>query len=315
MPILRLILCLFAAALAVPAAAENRAALSPGAHDHVINGVRLWYRVAGRPSGTPVVFLHGGPGQGSQTFAKFAGPPLERSQRMIYLDQRGSGRSEKHWAKEYSLALMVNDLEKLRRHWGVRKMDLIGHSFGTLLALEYAARYPQHVAHLVLSGAVVDFPAMLDLACVRLEKVDPETYKKALERLPAGSKRRCHIFAAGRSFIDGNMYPDPAIRNIVDETDKAGGLYNTGEIFGALADHGMLDYRFTGADKLTMPVLAIQGAKDFQAAVEPVRAFAAKVPGARVIEYEGRGHFMFVEDPERFASDVSNFLGEGKRRR
>jgi proline iminopeptidase len=313
MPILRLILSLLFAAFAVPAAAENKAALKAGAHETIVNGVRLWYRVAGRPTGTPAVFLHGGPGQGSQTFAKFAGPPLERTQRMVYLDQRGSGRSEKHWAKKYSVDLMVDDVEKLRRHLGVQKMDLIGHSFGTLLALEYAAKYPQHVSHLVLSGTVVDFPAILDLSCARLERVDPEAYKKAVERLPAGSPRRCYIFAAGRAFVEGAMYPDSAIKTLVDETDSADGLHNTGEIFGALGS-GLLEYRFAKHDRLTMPVLAIQGAKDFQAAVEPVRAFAVKVPGARVLEYEGRGHFMFVEDPERFARDVSAFLGEGRGR-
>src|SRR5687768_15715295 len=80
------------------AIARDHQALSPGVHNEVINGVRLWYRVAGANRGTPVVFLHGGPGQGSQTFARFAGPHLERDNRMVYLDQRGSGHSEKHWA-------------------------------------------------------------------------------------------------------------------------------------------------------------------------------------------------------------------------
>lgn len=227
---------------------------------------------------------------------------------MVYHDQRGTARSEKHWAKQYSVALMVDDHEQLRRLWGVDRIALIGHSFGTLLALEYAARYPKHVSHLVLSGAVVDFPALLDLACARLEKVDPKTYAEAVARLPEGSARRCHIFAAGRDFINGNMYPDPAIMKLVDETDKTDGMYNTGEIFGALGK-GILDYRFERHDRLTMPVLAIQGGSDFQAAVEPVRSFVAKVPGARLLEYEGRGHFMFVEDPERFARDVEAFLG------
>ncbi|HEX8513373.1 MAG TPA: alpha/beta hydrolase [Allosphingosinicella sp.] len=303
-------LALLALPVAAAAAPAKRAAppLAPGAHDQVVNGVRLWYRVAGRKQGIPVVFLHGGPGQGSQTFAKFAGPHLERSRRMIYLDQRGSGRSEKHWAKRYSIPLMVDDLEQLRRLWGVDRIALVGHSFGTLLALEYAARYPERVSHLVLSGAVVDFPAMLDLACARLEKVDPERYAKAVAELPKGSPRRCHIFAAGRDFINGNMYPDPAIMKLVDETDKTDGMYNTGEIFGALGK-GLLDYRFERHGRLTMPLLAIQGASDFQAAVEPVRSFVAKVPGARLLEYEGRGHFMFVEDPERFARDVDAFLG------
>jgi proline iminopeptidase len=110
------------------------------------------------------------------------------------------------------------------------------------------------------------------------------------------------------------MYPDPAIRTLVDETDKSDGMYNTGEIFGALAKQNMLEYRFARPERLTMPLLAIQGAKDYQAAVEPVRAFIARVPGARLIEYEGRGHFMFVEDPERFARDVTAFLKSRPRR-
>lgn len=294
---------------------RSAAPLDPGAHEQVVNGVRLWYRVAGKAQGIPVVFLHGGPGQGSQTFARFAGPHLERSRRMVYLDQRGSGRSEKHWARRYSVALMVDDLEQLRRLWRADRIALVGHSFGTLLALEYAAKYPQHVSHLVLSGTVADFPAMLDLACARLEKADPKTYAEAVARLPQGSQRRCHIFAAGRDFINGNMYPDPAIMKLVDETDKTDGMYNSGEIFGALAKQGLLDYRFDRPERLTMPVLAIAGGSDFQASVEPVRSLVAKVPGARLLEYEGRGHFMFVEDPERFARDVNAFLGSRPERR
>lgn len=310
----RFLICAFFILIAAPAPAKGERGLTPGAHNQIVNGVRLWYQVAGQERGTPVVFLHGGPGQGSQTFARFAGPPLERSHRIVYLDQRGSGRSEKHWAKQYSLDVLVDDIEQLRRLWGVERIDVIGHSFGTIVALEYAARYPRHVSHLVLTGTVVDFPAILDLACVRLEKVDPETYAKALTQLPEGSKRRCHIFAAPRAFIDGNMYPDPATMKLVDETDASDGMYNTGEIFGALAKQGMLEYRFEKADRLTMPVLAIAGGSDFQAAVEPVRGFVAKVPGARLLEYEGRGHFMFVEDPERFARDVSHFLRQDRPR-
>lgn len=312
-----LVLLLFLLA-ATPAAAAKRAdALAPGAHEVVINGVRLWYRVAGRDKGVPVVFLHGGPGQGSQTFARFAGPALERGNRMVYLDQRGSGRSEKHWAKQYTLDLMVDDLERLRRHWKAKRMALVGHSFGTVLALEYAARYPRHVSHLVLSGAVVDFPGAIDRQCARLERLDPETYAKAVARLAAGSPRRCHIFAAPRAFVDGNMYPDPAVMKTVNDSDASDGMYNSGEISGALFKQGLLDYRFDKADRLTMPLLVIAGASDFQAAVEPVRDFVARVPGARLIEYEGRGHFMFVEEPERFARDVTDFLrqdgGTGSR--
>jgi proline iminopeptidase len=298
--------------LAAPAAAQTPPPLAPGEHNVVINGVRLWYRVAGQPQGTPVLFLHGGPGQGSEPFSRFAGPPLERDNRMIYLDQRGSGRSEKHWKKEYSLDLMVDDLEKLRRHLGVERMALIGHSFGTILALEYAAKYPERVSHVVLSGAVVDLPAAVDVHCARLKKLDAKLYAKAVAEVPKGSSHRCHTFVAGRAFVDNAMYPDPGIMKLVNEAGSAGGMHNTGEIFSALAKQGLLEYRFDRADRLTMPVLVIGGAKDLQAVVEPLRPFVARLRNARLIEYEGRGHFMFVEEPERFARDVTAFLRSGR---
>jgi proline iminopeptidase len=187
-------------------------------------------------------------------------------------------------------------------------MALIGHSFGTVVANEYAAKYPQHVSHLVLTGAVVDFPGAVEVHCARLKKLKPELYAKAVAEVPKGWGHRCNTFVAGRAFVDNAMYPDPKIMKIVDETDEMDGMHNTGEIFSALARQGLMTYRFDKHERLTMPVLVIGGAKDFQAVVEPLRPFVAKLRNARLIEYEGRGHFMFVEEPERFARDVTAFL-------
>lgn len=308
------LLFLFLCLLAAPAAAENRAALAPGAHETVVNGVRLWYRVAGRPRGIPVVYLHGGPGQGSQSFAKFAGPELEKGLRMVYLDQRGSGRSERPWTKAYSLDLLVDDLEKLRIAWDVPKIALIGQSFGTALGMEYAARYPDRVSHLVLAAGIPDIPGAIDIQCARLEREDPEAFARARAALPEGDKRRCNVFrayegSASRAFIDRNMYPKPETMKLVDEADAEGGLRNTGEIGRALVEGGMFGYRFDKAERLTMPVLVIAGGKDFQAVAEPQRALAERVPNGRYLEYPEAGHFMFVEDPVRFGRDVTDFIG------
>src|SRR5439155_24487222 len=98
------------------AASSAVSGLRDGPHQVVVNNVRLWYRVAGRavPGVPPVVFLHGGPGQGSYHFAALVGPSLERSLRMVYFDQRGSGNSERPWTGEYSMATLVEDIEGLR---------------------------------------------------------------------------------------------------------------------------------------------------------------------------------------------------------
>src|SRR5919112_61870 len=71
--------------------------LRAGPHEVALNGVRHFYRVGGRADTTvpPVVFLHGGPGQGSEHFDALAGPAMERELRMVYFDQRGSGKSER----------------------------------------------------------------------------------------------------------------------------------------------------------------------------------------------------------------------------
>src|SRR6266699_3785415 len=134
--------------------------LRDGPHQVVVNNVRLWYRVAGRAAAgiPPVVFLHGGPGQGSYHFAALAGPYLERSLRLVYFDQRGSGRSERPWTRDYDMSTLVEDIEGLRRELGVDQLALIGHSFGGTLALEYAAKYPERVSALVFVAGLWDAP-------------------------------------------------------------------------------------------------------------------------------------------------------------
>lgn len=304
-----LLLCMVAA----PAAAESRAALAPGVHETVVNGVRLWYRVAGRRSGVPVVFLHGGPGQGSQSFAKFAGPELEKGLRMVYLDQRGSGRSERPWDQAYSMDLLIDDLEKLRLAWGVPKIALVGQSFGTALGMEYAARYPDRVSHLVLAAGIPDIPAALDIQCARLEREDPEAFARAKAALREGDERRCNMSrayegAGSRAETDRRMFPNPETQRLVEAADAEGGLKNTGELGKAVFASGIMQYRFDKAERLTMPVLVIAGGRDFQAVAGPQRALAERVKLGRYLEYPKAGHFMYVEDPARFGRDVTAFI-------
>ena len=141
------------------------AGLRTGEHNVVLNGVRVWYRVAGNaPSALPpLVFLHGGPGYNSHSFAVLAGPRLEPSLRVVYYDERGSGRSERPWTGHYQLDTLVEDVEALRRALGVPKIALMGHSFGGTLALagreDYAIGLPQQraLASALPNARIVEF--------------------------------------------------------------------------------------------------------------------------------------------------------------
>ena len=313
----RLLPALLATALLLPtpAAARATAAATTGQHRFAVGSVHLWYRIAGKPGGTLVVFLHGGPGEGSQTFARFAGPALEARLRMVYLDQRGSGRSDRPKAADnYSIAQLVDDIEALRRRLGAPRIDLIGHSFGTILGLEYAARYPGRVAHLVLAGAVPDLPRAIDLQCARLQTSDPAAFARSTQGKPPGAYPRCDVFSAYDgdqmgAAIHRNMYPDPATGRKVDAMDSANGLGNTGELGNALSAKGLWSYRFADTAKVTAPTLVIAGGRDFQAVEAPQRDLAKALPHGRFLLYPNDGHFMFVEEPRRFATDVAAFLG------
>jgi proline iminopeptidase len=101
--------------------------------------------------GEPVVVLHGGPGAGHKYLLDIANG-LDNQFRFVFYDQRGAGLS--FCAKEaISMANNVEDLETIRKALGVERMNLVSHSAGTLLAMNYLQKYPQNVKNLVLLGA------------------------------------------------------------------------------------------------------------------------------------------------------------------
>jgi proline iminopeptidase len=266
--------------------------LSAGVHRFKVGGVELWYRVAGKTAGVPVVFLHGGLGEGSQVFQAFGGPQLEKTNRIIYFDQRGAGRSDRPKdAASYSIDILVNDVEQLRQHLGIPTGVLLGHSFGTQLSLEYAVKYPQHTAALILAAATPHLARSIDLQCERLQHEDPEAFARAVN--PIGALPRCNTMAAysgdqSKAFAMRNLFPDPATGKKVEALDNADGLCNTGEAAAALFRKGLLRYHFTDTAKVRASVLLIAGGRDFQAAIEPQRDLVKELPNALLLEYPTR---------------------------
>ncbi|MCS6885207.1 MAG: prolyl aminopeptidase [Acidobacteriota bacterium] len=111
----------------------------------------LYYEQSGNPQGKPVVFLHGGPGAGSEPIhRRFFSP---KAYRIIIFDQRGAGRSKPHACLEENTTWhLVEDIERLRGHLGIDRWVVFGGSWGSTLALAYAQTYPQRVKALALRG-------------------------------------------------------------------------------------------------------------------------------------------------------------------
>jgi len=117
----------------------------------VSDGHRLYIEESGNPNGTPVLFVHGGPGGGcSPTHRRFFDPDQYR---IILFDQRGCGRSTPHASLENNdTQSLVSDMEAIRRFLKIERWLLFGGSWGSTLSLVYAQRHPERVAGLILRG-------------------------------------------------------------------------------------------------------------------------------------------------------------------
>lgn len=313
-------------------------ALSPRAqaaetrHDSVINGVRLTYWTSRPivPTDEPVLFLHGGPGYNSYSFRMSAGQALDARHPMVYLDERGSGESERPWRGDYALATLVEDIEGLRRQLGVERMVLAGHSFGGTLAVEYAQAHPEHVARLVLIDAAVDLPGAMESWMHTLSTQFPEAYAAA-ERSDAGKALRavapgdpCALARARMAFVgaatatlpDSRVFHDRQQFHVMaamaeqERLDAQSGLRNTGEIGAALMgpDSNFICYTVTRPERLRMPTLVLVGAHDGAVGVAPQRALARRLPDATLVVLPDSAHFPYQEQPAAFLDAVDGFL-------
>lgn len=112
-----------------------------------VNNTQIWYETLG--SGPPLVLLHGGPGLDHTEFRPWL-DPLATHFTLVFVDERGTGRSARVDPSTATTENMVADIEALRQHLGYEQIALLGFSFGGFLALAYAAQYQQHLSHLLL---------------------------------------------------------------------------------------------------------------------------------------------------------------------
>jgi proline iminopeptidase len=202
----------------------------------------------------------------------------------------------------------------------VPKLALIAHSFGAVLALEYASKYPDHVSHLVIVSGLWDTKLQCALRLNRLAELRPEVYARARRDTiaPDGTRRNdCDVEFHARGLLDDAerqrynmevMFPNPAVAARIDSVNTARAVRNTGELEGALFAAGLHRYRFTAFTRVTMPVLVVAGYLDGVTLPAGLRELARLLPRARFVEYEHSGHFVYLDEPDRFARETSAFI-------
>lgn len=143
----------------------------------VPGGHAIYYEECGSPHGAPAVFLHGGPGSGcNPAQRRFFDPSFYR---IILLDQRGCGRSlPSGGVAQNTTQELVEDIERLRNHLGIARWLVFGGSWGSTLALAYAATYPRVVTAMILRGIFLCRKSELDWFLYSVCNFFPEAWRR-----------------------------------------------------------------------------------------------------------------------------------------
>jgi L-proline amide hydrolase len=292
-------------------------------------GLRTWYRVVepghddgGCPAGAPVVICHGGPGL-THDYLSSAATRLARSgRRCVLYDQVGNGRST-HSLPDgdggsrdggWSVELFVRELGALIDHLGIAdRYHVLGHSWGGMLALEWARRQPAGLCSAVVVSAFAS-AAEYTKHVAELLAALPADVRVRLDRDEAdGNTDSAEYAEAMRVFYRRHVcrrrpVPDEVMRTLAAVRENPA-VYN----FMA----GPSEFRLTGTlrewditadlSSVTVPVLLLSGHYDevTPAAVEPLYR---GLPDARWVVFEESSHMPHVEEPDRFHAVVEEFL-------
>jgi pimeloyl-ACP methyl ester carboxylesterase len=282
---------------------------APGGRFTAPDGTRLAYRELG--TGDPLVCLPGGPMQDAGYLQDLGG--LSSRHRLVLLDPRGTGASaEPADPTTYRCDRLVDDVEALRTHLGLQRMDLLGHSGGANLALLYAARHPDRVRRLLLvSGglaAVGVAPSSTDrraVASLRATEAWFPEASAALDSIAAGTATAADWtalapFGYGRWDADTRDHHAACDRA---RNDEAATAYGSDGAFQPHETRAQLQ-------QLDTPVLVLVGELDVNTPPRRAAELARHLPRAEVIIQPRAAHFPWLDDATAFVTSVNAFLAE-----
>lgn len=296
-------------ATACATADEPNPRLTPGEYQLAVPGGNIWYKVTGTGMGTPVILVHGGPG-----FSSFYLKSLEElgdDRPVIRYDQLGGGKSDRiSDTTMFTFEHFVAELDSLRAHLGLDKVHVLGHSWGTMLGIEYYRAHAAHVASLTFGSAVFDVPAYAAHAKELLKTLPDSTQRAITESEAAGTFDSPAYQNAINQFYALYVWRRP-IQADLDSTfatvNQAIYMYMQGPseftITGTFKDYNVTSF----LPQITVPTLFTVGGFD-EVGPEIIKSFADKVPGARYAVMPGAAHVTSWDAPAEMNAAVRSFL-------
>lgn len=263
-----------------------------------VNDTNLFHKIHG--SGVPMLMMHGGLGLDHEYFR----PTLDGwgdFAELIYFDHRGNGRSDApaDWS-DVTMESMASDADALRAALGYDKVILFGHSYGGFLALEYAMRYQNNLAGLILASTSPN---------VQYESNIPEwATEEALAGLgavfggPMGSDEEwAEMWSTILPLYYKNM-PEELTADIHARTHYRANAWNRASAL-------LADFQKIGQmDQITVPTLILSGRYDFITGLQAHEDMHAEIPNSELVFFEDSGHFPFIEEADKYNTVVKEWV-------
>lgn len=288
------------------------------------HGVLIYYEAFGQ--GAPLVVVHGGPGADHTYFLPWL-LPLARTHRLIFIDERGSGKSQRlQETSQYTVEAMVEDVEDVRVALNLGKISLLGHSYGGVLAQAYALKYQQNLSHLILNST---FPSTRQMN---------EVLAREKAQMPAGKLARLNQLEAAGLFGKGEAWEHGRYSEEYEKLAWGPGYFAF--LYGARPDstydpaegnaptnwelyrvmwgeHGefVIDGNLKSVEyvdrlpTIHVPTLVMAGDHD-ECDPSLSREMHEKIAGSKLVILPNSGHMNFVDQPDLWQKTVQDFLAQ-----
>ncbi len=271
-----------------------------------VEGGKVYVRLNGlqHKDAVPVIFVHGGPGG---THNGFAGMTELADDRMVIMyDQLDSGKSEQpNDPANWRVERFVESLETIRQHLNIGKWHVVGHSWGSALALEYTAKYPQHTVSTVLGGTFISTPHWIMDANL-LVKAAPQSVQDTLRLCESSEPPEGDVCSAAYTKLYSAYYTrGTPSKARLDYYENVGGNGFNPVIYNAM--WGPSEFSSTGVLKAydathllaeinPLTTLFMVGQYD-SARIDTVQDYLALAPGAELAVVPGGAHGFYGDRP------------------
>ncbi|RWS45277.1 alpha/beta fold hydrolase [Bacillus mycoides] len=290
--------------------------LQDGVYFLGINGIQHWCKVAGTAHNTvPLVIVHGGPGGNHYVFERTLGVRLEEYITVVYYEQRGCGRSDAPQDDDdYSIHTLVEDLEKLTKQLNVKKVNLLGYSFGGQLCLEYALKYPENIKKMVVQAPSLD--EYDDMYNVQIEGFLQVTEGNMNEQISIISKSEVSLkekynqvwSVVDTKTIDRLLFKNEEFAKLNRSLWEESQLNNTGKMSKVIFETKSALPLIERIKDLETDTCVIVGAHDYNTGVVMSNRIKRQMKNSKLVIFENSAHFPDIEETDKVCETIIEFL-------